>query len=333
MNLERLKWVDCAKGIAIILVVMGHALTFFSPNLNLGVRIIYSFHMPLFFILTGIVSAYSYEKLKFKEFTIHKVKSLMVPYLIFAIPLLIYKLFRDYFNGNLKIDETMILNTVFITRKSFISGLWFLPCLLVAQCIMHFIMRCTSKKVRLILVFIFFIGILILKEMIDLPLPLNLDNALFILPFITVGIEWKKYRDRNESLHLKWWFIVIIIFIFIGINILSIYLDHSIIYFADILFDNVLFMFLMGISGSLIVISIAENIKGSIQRIFEYCGKRSLFIYGVHYIVLGVVFQILKRLWRPINLIECSIFIIIETIIIIILILFLKEKLISDIIS
>ena len=55
----RTGWVDAAKGIGIILVVYGHVL---RANLNLAVapawafqdRVIYSFHMPLFFLLSGL---------------------------------------------------------------------------------------------------------------------------------------------------------------------------------------------------------------------------------------------------------------------------------------
>jgi len=47
----RLSFIDAAKGIGILLVVLGH-----SPGLPLfGVVLIYSFHMPLFFFISGFV--------------------------------------------------------------------------------------------------------------------------------------------------------------------------------------------------------------------------------------------------------------------------------------
>lgn len=130
MNLDRLKWVDCSKGIAIVLVVLGHAMTYFSPDMDSGVRVIYSFHMPLFFILTGFVSTHSYKKYRFSEFLKRKAKSLMIPYLYFALVLVAYKIFRDYHNGSVEITRTVILNTLLVTRKSYVAGLWFLPCCL-----------------------------------------------------------------------------------------------------------------------------------------------------------------------------------------------------------
>ena len=61
MNTKRLDWIDIAKGIGIILVVLGHTLvpqvreTGFAGFLWI---FIYNFHMPLFFFLSG----YLFEK-------------------------------------------------------------------------------------------------------------------------------------------------------------------------------------------------------------------------------------------------------------------------------
>lgn len=49
---KRLEWVDIAKGIAILLMVIGHEL----PMTSLIRMVIFSFHMPLFFILSGFTS-------------------------------------------------------------------------------------------------------------------------------------------------------------------------------------------------------------------------------------------------------------------------------------
>jgi acyltransferase len=46
VDINRFNWVDNVKGLAIILVVLGHIASPFSA-------FIYSFHMPLFFIVSG----------------------------------------------------------------------------------------------------------------------------------------------------------------------------------------------------------------------------------------------------------------------------------------
>lgn len=48
---KRIEWVDIAKGIAIMLMVIGH-----EVSNGLVYALIFSFHMPLFFILSGYTS-------------------------------------------------------------------------------------------------------------------------------------------------------------------------------------------------------------------------------------------------------------------------------------
>ena len=49
INQGRLQHIDIAKGIAICLMVYGHTNSY-------GMSFIYSFHMPLFFILSGYLT-------------------------------------------------------------------------------------------------------------------------------------------------------------------------------------------------------------------------------------------------------------------------------------
>lgn len=49
VKIGRLEWIDYTKAFAIIFVIVGHTVSFGSEVRNL----IFSFHMPLFYILTG----------------------------------------------------------------------------------------------------------------------------------------------------------------------------------------------------------------------------------------------------------------------------------------
>lgn len=57
---NRIRWIDNAKAIAILMVVIGHIIqSMYSPDNfdeNIVFRIIYSFHMPLFIMLSGLVT-------------------------------------------------------------------------------------------------------------------------------------------------------------------------------------------------------------------------------------------------------------------------------------
>ena len=74
---KRIEYVDVAKGIAILCVVAGHTFAAYDPG-SLQNKFIYSFHMPLFFILSG----FFYKPQEFKKAFWKKVKSLLVPYFV-----------------------------------------------------------------------------------------------------------------------------------------------------------------------------------------------------------------------------------------------------------
>lgn len=50
---KRILWIDVLRGIAMFLVVYGHT----SQNAEIK-KYIYAFHMPLFFIISGMTSAF-----------------------------------------------------------------------------------------------------------------------------------------------------------------------------------------------------------------------------------------------------------------------------------
>lgn len=82
---------DIAKGIGIILVVYGHALRGMK-NASLNVpyfeeldALVYSFHMPLFFIVSGYFIGFSVNKKSARNLLGNKLHTLMYPYLVWML--------------------------------------------------------------------------------------------------------------------------------------------------------------------------------------------------------------------------------------------------------
>ena len=77
MSQNRNRWLDIAKGIAIILMVAGH-----TPIPSVMSHFIYAFHMPLFFISSGLVS--NYEKYSLVDYIKHKSYTLLLPFVCYS---------------------------------------------------------------------------------------------------------------------------------------------------------------------------------------------------------------------------------------------------------
>ena len=90
---NRLDWMDWAKSIAITLVVFGHILMPFS-------KWVFGFHMPFFFMLSGFLQ----KKRTVRDEAINSFKSLLLPYVIYNVYLLIYSLFTGEYASNYPLD-------------------------------------------------------------------------------------------------------------------------------------------------------------------------------------------------------------------------------------
>ena len=86
-------YIDFVKGIAIVLVVLGHCIQYGSGHVylfeeeffnNSLYKLIYSFHMPLFILISGFLFAYSCEKYNIKGFIWNRLKGLCVPILFWG---------------------------------------------------------------------------------------------------------------------------------------------------------------------------------------------------------------------------------------------------------
>ncbi|MDO4975929.1 MAG: acyltransferase family protein [Eubacteriales bacterium] len=82
--------ITIAKGIGILLVVLGHAIKQIGVEDSISttiLQVIYSFHMPLFFVLSGFVSVkiLSYEGKEYGSFLKKRACRLLIPYFVVGI--------------------------------------------------------------------------------------------------------------------------------------------------------------------------------------------------------------------------------------------------------
>lgn len=78
MKNQRLQWLDIAKGITIILMVLGH-----TSIPKVASNFIWAFHMPLFFIASGLTTNWVRES--YFEFAFKKASSIMRPFIGYSL--------------------------------------------------------------------------------------------------------------------------------------------------------------------------------------------------------------------------------------------------------
>lgn len=151
MKSKRIEAIDIAKGIGIFLVVIGH---FINMNSYPG-RVIYSFHMPLFFFLSGICfNEKKYATLQ--ELFGNRARTLLWPCFCFTITISLF--------------QSVLISIPFCSLRQELPGaLWFLPILFVAE-IFYFYLCKMKKNYRLMILLIFYcIGVLFHENLQGLP--------------------------------------------------------------------------------------------------------------------------------------------------------------------
>ncbi len=186
----RIAWIDTAKGLGIILVVLGH--TWDIPNwLYCG---IYGFHMPLFFFLSGLT-------FKFDRFisTWDCIKQLankyLVPYLVLSGINLALQCVWQIYLGSFSPDVLVryfcgiLYCYANVTWMPNCSPLWFLMGIMFAKLFVFFANQISDgNKYRTTGIVIFLGGVAWLADYMDIPrLPWNVLPAMMGSVFVWAG--------------------------------------------------------------------------------------------------------------------------------------------------
>ncbi len=148
---DRVAYIDMAKGLGMVLVLCGHlqndTVFSFSPYLQGFCRWIFSFHMPLFFIISGILFAAKGEIPELPVFFKKRFRSIMVPYILFSILYFLIILYGVFVSHSMDVSD-MFLQLWYALMMYGINVLWFLPALFFAEMIFAFVIKRTKGKMR-----------------------------------------------------------------------------------------------------------------------------------------------------------------------------------------
>lgn len=251
---EYYSWIDVAKGIGILLVILGHCIFPF-------VQLINYFHMPLFFILAGI----TFRLKSHHSFLLSKVNRIMIPYIFFAIVSALISFIPHGFGG------------------PFNGPLWFLQNLFIGLVIMH-IVSLVSRSYQIPLMALVLAASIFLAQngAARKVLPFYLSLGLLSSVFIYLGYLFKGLLLKHIPLIFKVVALVATGVLFLGI---SYYADKNGLhgnYVAYTLFQtDYLLSFVLAILGASATI-LASILIGRCKWL-EYLGRNSMCIMAVHF--------------------------------------------------
>lgn len=269
---KRIEWIDLCKGIGILSMICGHiGLPYFAD------KYIHAWNMPIFFILSG----YLYKQYKNKEIMLKKSKSLLIPYISFALILYVCSCIKNILVNDTDLVKQFIDIFTYNTMGDlpFGNSIWFLTCIFFVEVIFNFLKN-FSKNEKILAGFILLIctaGYLL--SIYNIRFIWGIDSALISIGFYYVGYMIKKLNKWNVIRKLNKVKLPNIIVIFIISTILI--FVNGYVNIRTVKYSNIMLFYFNGIITSIMIIKVAKYFiyKNILKRIINaiiYIGSNSL---------------------------------------------------------
>lgn len=187
---ERVEWIDAAKGIGILFVFLGHLVEKSWPGIWA-----YSFHLPLFFFLSGYLFS---VKNDFKSFLKKKAKSLLIPYVTMGLVICVFDALWNHLltksNFHPPFLPRFLKDLVYLLLQVRFATLWYLAVLLGVNIFAYFLVKYIKNKCAAIIIVI---GLCIFGYFYykwgGSSLIWNVDVIVMAMPFFLGGYLFQQY--------------------------------------------------------------------------------------------------------------------------------------------
>jgi len=299
MSKGRLISIDIARGIGILLVVLGHTLAEANYHVQnaavlfLG-QLIYSFHMPLFFFISGM---FFKPEMRFSEMLKRRFDSLLKPYLFTIFLIYFVSVLYDKNLGLstalLRIVKALYGNSYYL--ELYWSQIWFLPALFAIN-LFAFVFYASFKRLPIWTLFVgllatLVVGIVTINWFMPFKLaflglnqelsglPFSLDIVLICSFFFILGRE--VYERVPLEVFAPLWVLIGSAAIMLGLNLYS----PAILGLNFRVYDSPVIVTLEALAGIVFVLSLSqwiEKLGGWSSSALQYYGKISLIVLIFH---------------------------------------------------
>ncbi len=298
---NRLHYLDLARGAGIILVILGHI-----SYLGEGSRIfIVSFHMPLFFVISGLLIFLRKEEERDLTYSLkNKAVRMMVPYYLYSLLGILIYIFYYLLTGRDGGWPTVISDIVQTLTLYGFSVMWFLPAIFGAEVL--FLLLLKKTPFPLILTIILTAAAMILNFRLEAANALyGLNTAFSVFHLIAVMLlripicasfvaagyyiakYWSKLKATGPDRFPR---LAVPADLLIGADALGLAVVFSRINGVTdlhfLIFNNVFFYYVAALSGSMGLILICKAFEAAAGtpplKLLSYFGINSLTIMVTH---------------------------------------------------
>lgn len=268
---------DIAKAIGILLMILGHT-TYSQHFLR---QFIFSFHMPLFFLIGG----YLYRPKGIKDSLKKDFIRLITPYFATCGVIIVYYTFLYTLNPNYANDIHYFMKAsiwgsgtnhhcLLFADTPWIGAIWFLPALYVCKNTYNALQGINANKTLMISTVIFLAATVIGRYLIYLPF--SILSGLSAIIFYAIGDRLKDFK----KIKIQYWII--------GIIFWMVSIKYSHIYIVQPILDLYLVDVIGATTASILVFLLSKQISKlqSLSSSLVWLGRNTIYILCFHLIDL-----------------------------------------------
>ena len=275
---KRLLHIDIARGIAIILVIIGHSIT---DNYNIVNRTILSFHMPLFFVISGLLYSAKPEISKNEQIR-KKAYSLLVPQITLGSIALLYDIAFAYYTGA-NLSSLNIIDC--FTRW------WFLLVQFEVQLILIIFPSLLGKNTSAFFTCILSLLFAALFQLV----PGKFNNLILYISVIPMAMFFFSLGHLSKYIFLFYRNRIQLVLGFLCLIVCRLVAAHNEpVKMYTNSYGNLLLFLVTSILGSAGVLFVSKWIH---LRFFKWCGENSIIIYVVQFHVILLTRFVCKKLF------------------------------------
>lgn len=280
MAQKRINWIDWSKTLCMFLVVLGHC--HIQESQLVITRVIYSFHIPLFFFLSGLLCSKSISLSSLKK----DLRFLILPYFVYGILTILTSscLSRNFEFGK----QWSQFQELCMGYDPGIGAIWFLPALFICKQLYFFCKWMISKSKLLGCILVFstpFPAYFITHYGINLPL--FSDSSLFGLPFLLLGSFSLSMMERVKS--VGFFFLSVPIIMLFAINILLAINNGSVSLVTCTYGNSFIAYYFCALTGITTIVGVSLLLEKFQLRFVTITSYGTIVTLGIHGIILLIL--------------------------------------------
>lgn len=284
MENKRLSWLDSLRGFGIILITLGHLGCF-----ELLERYIYSFHVPLFFFISGYL--YRSNALPLPTFIKKKTLSILVPFLVWTALSTSVNLVLGY-----RLIPLIEKALTYKGQLTWNSPLWFLLVLYFVEILFTLLDRINERTYfKVIIIVVSLVTFLLIG---DIRLTLKLNLVPFAMIFFATGNVMRRSIENRGFFLKRWQKIPLALLLLVTGFVFGAVLNCRIKY-THAIWGNYLYLFIAAFCSVIFYYILFRNVdKIGHSKLLKYLGENSMIIMCSQYWVFRICDITTKRLFN-----------------------------------